>query len=86
MLERSVKPSHLAFPLAHRFVGDFGSVVLVGRGAARDVPYHGAVDKGIAAQLVRHESSEFPTLPSKQFMEEAFGGPLIAPRRQTTWT
>ena len=81
-LGRGFEPPHLALPLACRLVGDFGSVVLVAGGAVRNVRHHGAVGSGIAAQLVRHESWGLPALPAEQFMEEAFGGPLVAPRLQ----
>ena len=79
-LARGFELPHLALPLARGLVGDFGSVVLVAGGAVRNVRHHSAAGSGTAAQLVRHESSGLPALPAQQFMEEAFGGPLVTPR------
>ena len=79
-LGRRFEPPHVALPLARGLVGDFGSVVLVVVGTVRNVRHHGAVGSGIAAQLVRHDSSGLPALPAQQLLEEAFGGPLVAPR------
>jgi len=64
------EPTHLVLPLARGLVEDFGSVVLVAGGAVRNVRHHGALGSGIAAQLVRHESSGLSALPADQSMEK----------------
>ena len=58
------EPSHLAFPLACRLVGDFGSVVLVAGGAVRDLWHHDSMGGRLAAQLIGDEASWSRTLPA----------------------
>ena len=75
-----LEPAHLALALPRRLMRDLRSVVLVLLRAVYDRRHHGAVCRGVAAQLIRNQPARRPALIFQQFPEETGGRLAITPR------
>ena len=79
-LRGGFEPAHLVLALPRRLMRHFRAIVLVLPRAVHHRPHHGAVRRGVAAQLVRDQPARREALIGEQFPKETPGRLLITAR------